>query len=52
VVYPDYMKDDVRAEIKDKKAVEIPSHKNAPRNPFKRAEMRYHILERNLCTKP
>ena len=52
IVYPDYMKDKIQDEIKDKgKAVQIPSHKNAPLDPIKRAEMRYNILERSLCTK-
>lgn len=50
VVYPDYMKN----KIVNKKAetVEIPSHKNVPLNPIKRAEMRYNILEKELCMKP
>ena len=52
VVYPDYMKDKIN-EIKDNiKIIEIPSHKNAPLNPIKRAEMRYNILEKELCTRP
>ncbi len=52
IVYPDYMKDKILDEIKDNvKVVEVPSHKNAPSDPIKRAEMRYNILERNLCTK-
>ena len=52
VVYPDYMKDKIN-EIEDNiKTVEIPSHKNVPLNPIKRAEMRYNILEKELCMKP
>jgi hypothetical protein len=53
VVYPDYMKDKIINEIEDNiKAVEIPSHKNAPLEAIKRAEMRYNILEKELCMKP
>lgn len=52
VVYPDYMKDKIN-EIEDNiKVVEIPSHKNVPLNPIERAEMRYNILEKELCMKP
>jgi len=53
LVYPDYMKDEITDEIKLNgfRAVEIPSHKNAPLNPIKRAELRYKILEKNLCMK-
>jgi len=52
VVYPDYMKDKIN-EIEDNiKVVEIPSHKNVPLSPIKRAEMRYNILEKELCMKP
>ena len=53
LVYPDYLKNKIDHEIKSMgdKAVEIPSHKNAPLNPVERAAMRYNILERNLCTK-
>ncbi|WP_431062194.1 hypothetical protein [Methanobacterium sp.] len=51
VVYPDYMKDEIKIEDYSK-AVEIPSHKNAPLNPIKRAEMKYNILEKELCMKP
>ncbi|WP_414470351.1 hypothetical protein [Methanobacterium sp. ACI-7] len=53
VVYPDYMKDKIINEIEDNiKLVEIPSHKNVPLNPIKRAQMRYSILEKELCMKP
>ncbi len=53
VVYPDYMKDKIINEIEDNiKTVEIPSHKNVPLDPIKRAEMRYTILEKKLCMKP
>jgi hypothetical protein len=51
VVYPDYMKDKI-SEIEDDIRVEIPSHKNVPLNPIERAEMRYNILEKELCMKP
>ncbi len=52
VVYPDYMSNKIN-EIRDNiKLIEIPSHKNAPLNPIKRAEMRYNILEKELCTRP
>jgi len=52
IVYPDYMKDKIRDEIKDnEKAVQIPSHKNVPLDPIERARMRYNILEKSLCTK-
>jgi len=50
VVYPDYMKDKIK-ERDNIKRVEIPSHKNTPLNPIKRAEMRYSILEKELCMK-
>jgi hypothetical protein len=50
VVYPDYMKDEISEN--DIKTIEIPSHKNVPLNPIKRAEMRYNILEKELCMKP
>jgi hypothetical protein len=53
LVYPDYLKDEIVDEIKSagSKAVEVPSHGNAPTNPLERAEMRYKILERSLCMK-
>jgi len=52
VIYPDYMKNKIN-EIEDNiKIIEIPSHKNAPLNPIKRAELRYNILEKELCTRP
>ena len=58
LVFPDYMKDGQNSDIKKEiefmgsRAVEIPSHKNTPLNPLKRAQMRYNILENKLCTKP
>lgn len=58
IVFPDYMKDgqndDLMDEIKfmGSRVVEIPSHKKAPLNPLERAQMRYKILESELCTKP
>ncbi len=53
LVYPDYMKDKITDEIKLNgfRAVEIPSHRNVPLNPIKRAELRYNILEKRLCMK-
>ncbi|MGZ7067835.1 MAG: hypothetical protein ACXVHT_06020 [Methanobacterium sp.] len=52
VVYPDYMRDKIN-ELEDNiKIIEIPSHKDVPLNPIKRAEMRYNILEKELCMKP
>lgn len=50
VIYPDYMKDKINEKDNIKK-VEIPSHKNVPLSPIKRAEMRYGILEKELCMK-
>lgn len=58
IVFPDYLNDegntDLLREIEfmGSRAVEIPSHKNTPLNPLKRAQMRYNILESRLCTKP
>jgi segregation and condensation protein B len=51
LVFPDYMKNDISAEIKGKKVIEIPSHKNVSEDPLKRAELRYKLLERELCTR-
>ena len=54
LVYPDYIKNELSDEIikLGDRAVEVPSHKNAPKNPLKRAEIRYKLLEKKLCTKP
>jgi segregation and condensation protein B len=58
LVFPDYMKNTDNKYLMDEielmgdQAVEIPSHKNAPLNPLKRAQLRYYILESRLCTKP
>jgi segregation and condensation protein B len=56
LVFPDYLEDnkDILNEIHSmgSRAVEIPSHKNTPLNPLKRAQMRYNILESKLCMKP
>jgi hypothetical protein len=51
VVYPDYIRRKISAEIEalGDRAVEIPSHKNAPIDPLERAHMRYKILEERLC---
>ena len=53
LVYPDYLKNEIKKEINfaGEKAIELPSHKNAPSNPIKRAKLRYKILEKNLCMK-
>ena len=42
VIYPDYLKDKV-TEVDN--LVEIPSHNDISKNPFKKAELRYAILE-------
>lgn len=42
VIYPDYIKSDV---IESENLVEIPSHNGISKNPFKKAELRYGILE-------
>ena len=54
LVYPDYIRDGLADEIirMGDRVVEVPSHKNAPKNPIKRAEMRYKLLEKKLCMKP
>jgi len=54
IVYPDYVKDELSDEIikMGDRAIEVPSHKNVPKDPLKRAEMRYKLLEKKLCTKP
>ncbi len=54
LVYPDYTKNEIFEEIiiLGDRAVEVPSHKNASKNPIKRAEIRYKLLEKKLCTKP
>lgn len=51
LVYPDYIGGKIIDEIEaaGDKAVEIPSHKNAPINPLERAHLRYNILEERLC---
>ncbi|OPY26689.1 MAG: hypothetical protein A4E27_00692 [Methanobacterium sp. PtaU1.Bin242] len=53
MVYPDYMKEKLKEEIAfaGERAIELPSHKNTPLNPIKRAKMRYQILENSLCMK-
>ena len=54
LVYPDYNRNLLSDEIvtMGDRVVEIPSHKNAPKDPIKRAETRYKLLEKKLCTKP
>jgi hypothetical protein len=58
LVFPDYLKEDLKhtslkeIDFMGKRALEVPSHKNTPKNPLERAKMRYHMLENRLCTKP
>ena len=54
LVYPDYLRDQLSNELimMGDKGIEVPSHKNAPKDALKRAEMRYKFLEKKLCTKP
>jgi segregation and condensation protein B len=54
LVYPDYNRNVLSDEIvtMGDRVVEIPSHKNAPKDPIKRAETRYKLMEKKLCTKP
>ena len=42
VIYPDYLKDTV---VEVENLVEMPSHNGISKNPFKKAELRYSILE-------
>jgi hypothetical protein len=53
LVYPDYLSKIISAEIEaaGDRAIEVPSHKNAPTNPLERAHLRYSILEERLCTR-
>jgi segregation and condensation protein B len=53
LVYPDYLKNKINQEINSMgdRAIEIPTHQNAPLKPLERAKMRYNILESKLCTK-
>ncbi len=52
LVYPDYLKNEIKEiNFAGERAIELPSHKNAPLNPIKRARLRYKILEKNLCMK-
>jgi hypothetical protein len=52
LVYPDYLKNEIKEiNFAGERAIELPSHKNAPLNPIKRAKLRYKILEKNLCMK-
>ena len=54
LVFPDYIKDKLSDEIltMGNHVVEVPTHKKAPENPIKRAEMRYKLLEKKICMKP
>lgn len=53
LIYPDYLKRELKEEVYEagERAIELPSHGNAPLNPIKRAEMRYQILENSICMK-
>ncbi len=53
LVYPDYVRDEILDEVSSmgRNSVEIPSHKNCPNDPLKRAELRYKLLEKKLCMK-
>jgi len=53
LVYPDYIRDKILDEVisMGENSVEIPSHKNSPKDPIKRAELRYKLLEKKLCMK-
>ena len=53
LVYPDYIRDEIQGELNSmgENYVEITSHKNSPKNPVKRAELRYKLLEKKLCMK-
>ena len=42
VIYPDYLKDNVK---ESENLVEIPSHNSISKNPFEKIETRYSILE-------
>jgi len=61
VVYPDYMKNEINKNKearknkntnKSIKLIEVPSHNKTPINPFKRAKLRYKVLEKEICMKP
>ncbi len=53
LIYPDYLRKELKKELYEAggRAIELPSHGNAPSNPIKRAEMRYKILEKSICMK-
>ncbi|MGC9516509.1 MAG: hypothetical protein ACP5C3_02270 [Methanomicrobiales archaeon] len=51
VVFPDYLEDKLNF-YPDENTILLPSHKNVPKNPLERAELRYNILEKKLCMKP
>ena len=42
VIYPDYLKNNIN---ESENLLEIPSHNDISKNPFKKAELRYSILE-------
>ena len=44
VIYPDYLKNKISNE--NHNLIEIPTHTNVDKNPFKRIEIRYSILEK------
>ncbi|MCL2157160.1 MAG: hypothetical protein FWH54_03965 [Methanobrevibacter sp.] len=45
IIFPDYL-DIKKDDSADYELVELPTHKNAPSDPIKRAELRYSILEK------
>ena len=52
LIYPDYLREKLKAELKaGERAIELPSHGNAPSNPIERARIRYKILEKGTCMK-
>jgi hypothetical protein len=53
LIYPDYLKVNLKKDIKKagERAIELPSHGNAPSNPIERAQIRYKILETGTCMK-
>lgn len=47
IIFPDYLKDSLK-EKGDFKLIEIPTHKNISKDPIKRGEIRYKILEKEI----
>ena len=50
LIYPDYLKKKLKKEliIAGERAIELPTHRNAPLNPIERAKIRYKILENSI----